>query len=162
MFDFSFKMSDDTQKYLLKTEKRLRNPDAFLHKVGIVMLRSIDQNFKAQGRPNKWKDISPLTKSLRRKGGGGGSFMILSDSGRLRGSVASRVGNNKVRIGTNVEYAESMHSGGFSEPFEITEGQTTITIGSQPVEARPFVMFQDEDLLAIDALGLKHLEESAK
>ena len=55
-----------------------------------------------------------------------------------------------------------MQEGGFSRPFEITEGSRTLKIGSNPIPARPFVMFQESDIMDIDKLALKHIEDSAK
>ena len=184
MFLFSFLMNDEAERYLKKIEIKLDDPRAFLTKAGLVMLRSIDKNFSAGGRPKRWVKLAPLTKALRRKGGGGGKFAILQDKGRLRTSMASQVGKKQVRIGTNLKKAKTLHFGGetqggtirirrhrrkitqaFGKPISpktITVKPYSFRIGPKRVPARPFVLFQREDLRAIDRLAIGHVDGATK
>ena len=68
------------RKYMADAEQRGRNLRPFLAKCGIVMFKSLDANFKAEGRPKKWKSLAPSTIAGRRKQ----SKRILQDTGRLR------------------------------------------------------------------------------
>lgn len=111
---------------ILQLTNRLRQLGDFskpLNQCGIMMMRSIDKNFRDQGRPIKWKPLSPLTIELRRKGRRkrfAGQLMILVDTGRLRNSLIRKgsPGNiyklhaNSLQLGTNVEYAWLMQMGG--------------------------------------------------
>lgn len=112
MTDMHFNLEGDEElKRLLDNIKRrgnsLRVP---MKRTGILMLRSTDKNFKAQGRPNKWKPLKQATIDKRRKEGKGAK--ILQDNGRLKQSIVYLAGNNEVAIGTNVEYARIHNQGG--------------------------------------------------
>ena len=177
MLQFTIKTSAEARKFIANAEKKLFDHSGMLARAGLVMLRSIDQNFKSGGRPTKWAPLSEMTKALRRTGGGSGGPQILQDTGRLRSSITSKVESNQVRIGTNVEYASLMHFGGTSKGGEVTmkggdgslspwgfssKGERTFNIGPRPVTGRPFVMFQREDIIAIEKVGLKHIEDATK
>lgn len=51
-----------------------------------VIRRSIDLNFRAGGRPKKWRDIKPASRKRRRVNK---TTPPLTDSGQLRGSLTS-------------------------------------------------------------------------
>ena len=52
---------------LIKLNQELDHLAVPLKKSGLIMLRSIDRNFREQGRPKKWVPLSPTTLSMRRK-----------------------------------------------------------------------------------------------
>lgn len=110
-----------------------------LAKSGGVMLRSVDKNFRAQGRPDRWIPLSPATIKLRRKNRG--RIAILQDTGRLRGSITMKLGNGSVAIGTNVKYAKFHQQPDNPKGFITLKGKFA---GTKLVK-RPFLMFQDED-----------------
>lgn len=74
------------------------------------ILSSIGENFRAQGRPTKWEQLSEITVALRRMNGRGGK--ILQDVGKLmqsctpgsEGSLTRHTANELV-VGTNLVYA---------------------------------------------------------
>ena len=104
--------NDEKVKALLKKAgnkaKDLRIP---LKRCGILMLRSIDKNFRAEGRPKRWAPLSPMTIAMRRKKGRGAK--ILQNTGHGKGSIVYKVvGNQKVQIGTNVGYMKIHQEGG--------------------------------------------------
>lgn len=185
MFKFDLETSDRAQKHLIKVERKIDKTQPSLIKAGLLMMRSIDENFRQEGRPHKWKGLSPMTIGLRRKGKKTGrGIMILQDTGRLKGSITKEVLKDHVRIGTNLKYAPLMQKGGMSDPktLKIKEHRRKITqafgkpirpksimvrshdmkIGSKKIPARPFLLFQKEDLEAINKLFLNHVEVSAK
>jgi len=163
MIEFTVKTSSDVEKLLGKVEKRMGEISPMLTMAGMVMLRSIDENFRSEGRPTKWAPLRPLTKFLR---SGESNFKILQDIGRLKGSISAKVYAQSTRaevvIGTNLDYAPLMHFGGMSKPNTVQKGGRTLRIGSHQVPARPFILFQDADLVAIEKLGLKHVEDATK
>jgi phage gpG-like protein len=209
MIEFTIKTSADAMKFLDGAEKKLDNTKPMLAKAGLVMLRSIDKNFRGQGRPSQWVGLAPLTKALRRNKNKG-SIKILQDTGRLKGSMTSRVSKEKAEIGTNLDYAPLLHFGGMSKAQTVRikehtrrikgggyktvqagkgkifgglqRGYTAYSktkavrikgrrikvkaydmhIGSHTVPPRPFVLFQREDVITIEVLGLKHLEDATK
>jgi len=185
LIDFEFSMGDTDKKYFTTLEKKLTNRRKMLTRAGILMLRSVDKNFQAQGRPRRWKGLAPLTKALRRKGSGGGNFMILQDTGRLRGSMSAIVREDSVAVGTNMAKAKKLHFGGMTDGTElkikahkrrITKmfGKPVTRVAFQEVRAhtmkippkhldpRPFVMFQQSDIADIVKLGFVHLEDATK
>ncbi|HQU86358.1 MAG TPA: phage virion morphogenesis protein [Pyrinomonadaceae bacterium] len=118
-----------------------------LKAAGVVMLSSIQQNFKAQGRPQKWQKLSAATIAGRRKGKGKGKAQILIDKGRLKNSHSMKVSSGGVEVGTNVIYAKRQHYG-----FPGGKGK-----GKSKTPARPFVMFQDEDFDTIGQIFNRHI-----
>lgn len=92
-----------------------------LFDIGLLLLRSVDLNFRDQGRPDKWKESAV---AQQRNG------MTLVDTGRLRRSVSVfgdednvfKVLPSKLTISTDVEYAKYLQ------------------------EDRPFLMIQEEDI----------------
>lgn len=141
-------------------------------KAAIYLQGSVLKNFRAQGRPNSWAPLAPLTLALRRSGRGGGSPRILQDTGRLMNSILPWTADDSFGVGTNVSYARLMQEGGMSEPSELTipEHVRHITqafgkalkspviahvreyvmkIGAHRVPARPFLVIQQEDASVI-------------
>lgn len=146
MLEFTLKTSDVGQRYLLKVARKLDKTKAALTQAGLYMLGSIDKNFQQEGRPNKWAPLSKMTKALRR---GSAPFRILQNTGRLKSSIAYQVSQGQVKIGTNVEYASLMQHGGRTK-----EGHK--------VPARPFLVFQSDDIKSIRKLFLTHVKQAAK
>lgn len=91
-----------------------------LLRLGIYMMRSIDKNFRAEGRPREWERLSEATLKRRRKGGRGAR--ILQDTGRLRLSVVRAdkgadgavwdLTKTSLTMGSNLEYANIHQKGG--------------------------------------------------
>lgn len=118
-----------------------------LKAAGVVMLGSIQQNFKAQGRPNKWTKLSDVTIARRRKGKGKGSAQILIDRGLLKNSHSMKVSTDGVEVGTNKIQAKRLHFG-----FPKGKGR-----GKSKTPARKFVMFQEEDFDTIGNIFNRHI-----
>ena len=103
--------NDEKAKALLKKAgnkaKDLRIP---LKRCGILMLRSVDKNFRAEGRPTRWAPLSPMTLAMRRKEGKGAK--ILQDTGMGKGSIVYEVvSDQKVQIGTRLDYMRKHQEG---------------------------------------------------
>lgn len=132
---------DDIQKLDLSLEsmkRRSRDLLPPLHQGGILMLRSIDLNFRQSGRPRKWKPLSKLT--LKRKVQAGFSSKPLIRTGLLKRSITfSVVGKTKLSIGTPVLYG-SYHQ-----------------FGTKFIPKRPFLVFHEEDIDRINQLILMHI-----
>ena len=121
-----------------KIKESARDMTSPLKKGGLIMLRSVDLNFQRSGRPKTWR---PLAKStLRWKIMHGYSPFPLIRSGDLRRSFVYRVENrNRLLVGTAVKYA----------PFH--------QFGTRTMPARPFLVFQRQDIRQIKELILKHI-----
>ncbi len=100
-------------------DKNLKRP---LRIIGELLRSSILENFRQEGRPEKWK------RSVRAMMNDG---LTLSLSGRLKGSISSRVENQRVSVYSDVIYAATQH---FGDP-------------KRNIPARPFMMIQDSDFI---------------
>jgi phage gpG-like protein len=99
-------------------EQRLTHLTPVLEDIRERLLRSVQQNFAAGGRPMPWK---PSRRALSEPGG-----KTLIKTGILKNSITGQVERNAVRIGTNISYAPKHQFG----------------LG---VVARPFLLVQVED-----------------
>ena len=171
---------DEKVKALLKKAgdkaKDLRIP---LKRCGILMLISIDKNFRAEGRPTRWAPLSPMTLAMRRKEGKGAK--ILQDTGHGKGSIVYEVvSNQKVQIGTNLGYMKIHQEGGsikipardiypvkarvlhWVDPgtgediFAMHVHQKARTV---KIPQRKFLLFQEDDKKNIVNIFTEYLEE---
>lgn len=99
--------------------------------VKLTMNRSIDQNFKQEGRPGKWQSLSESTLMRRRHGKKKSlGTKILQDTGMLKNSIDTTMQGNEILIGPSVRYGR-FHQLGIGVP------------------QRPFLLFQEEDITRI-------------
>lgn len=129
-------------KRLKNAIKRTERP---LKAAAVYMLGSIDKNFQAEGRPKKWETLADATVAGRR----GKKPKILTDTARLRRSHSYRITTNGAEIGTNVIYAPRQHFG--------YDGSKKSGRGHSDTPARPFLMFQEEDIREIDEIFSRHI-----
>jgi len=173
--------NDEKVKALLKKAgnkaKDLRIP---LKRCGILMLRSIDKNFRAEGRPKRWAPLSPMTIAMRRKEGRGAK--ILQDTGHGKGSIVYKVvSNQKVQIGTNLGYMKIHQEGGSIKipardiyPIKakalhwVSDGKDVFAMHvhqkarTVKIPQRKFLLFQEEDKKNIVRVFTEYLEEIVK
>jgi phage gpG-like protein len=142
-------------KVLIKWEafegemKRLRilDPRLVLQAFGAWMIGSVAENFKAQGRPDKWQKLKDKTlvarwmRGNKKKKGVGrkqwgrafreffGGAKILMDKGRLANSIGFAVRGTEVHIGTNLIYAATHQFGD----------------KRRGIPERAYLVFQDDD-----------------
>lgn len=114
---------------------------------GVYMLGSIERNFKAGGRPAKWKGLAASTLKRRRRGGGRGGVKVLVDTATMKNSHSMRLQTDGVAVGTNAIQAKRQH---FGYPGKAGRGHAK-------TPARPFVMIQDEDTDAIGKIFSRHV-----
>lgn len=131
-------------KQLATDTKHVERP---LRAAGALMLSSIEKNFKAQGRPVKWRALKSSTLAQRRKGRGKGRGQILIDRAHLKNSHTMKVFTDGVAVGTNVIYGPRHHFG-----YKGGTGR-----GRSKTPARPFLMFQDEDIRDIGEVFRRHI-----
>ncbi len=132
-----------------RLQKDVKDAERPLKASGVYMLGSIERNFKAGGRPAKWQALASSTLRRRRKGKGKGGAKILIDTARLKNSTQTRNVSEGVQIGTNTVYARRHHFG--------YAGGTGRGRGRSKTPARPFLMFQSEDLDAIGKIFTRHI-----
>ena len=158
---------EEAARQLRETEAKARDLRPVLMRFGVHMIRSIEKNFQAGGRPTPWP---PSMRAIRK----GGKTLI--DTARLKNSIVAQViGDRTLRVGTNVAYAAA-HQFGFSGTVTVPEHIRMVRQAfgrrlPQPVAARvrqhsrrlrlparPFVLVQDEDLVILRQMVEAHLE----
>jgi len=111
MISYEIKNDEKVKALLKKAGNKAKDLRVPLKRCGILMLSSIDKNFRAEGRPKRWAPLSPMTIAMRRKKGRGAK--ILQDTGHGKGSIVYKVvSNQKVQIGTNLGYMKIHQEGG--------------------------------------------------
>lgn len=127
----------------------VRDTERPLKAAGEVLRRSVEQNFRAQGRPTRWPGLAASTISRRRRGRGRGRGgpQILVDTARLKNSIGYRVVTEGVEVGTNVRYGRRQH---FGYPGGVGRGRSK-------TPARPFLVVQDEDIETIAGIFRRHV-----
>lgn len=137
---------ENVLKRVAKLSTDARHVEKPLKAAGTYMLGSIEKNFKAGGRPQKWQPLSSATIA-RRRNKKKSSIKILIDTARLKNSHSMKLVSEGVQIGTNVIYAPRQHFG-----YKAGSGR-----GHSETPARPFLMFQQEDIREIGEIFTRHV-----
>lgn len=89
---------------LQELASRGENLRPLMKNIAGIMATATEDNFKDEGRPDKWVDLSETTKKQRQKIGKYPG-QILQVSGQLASSVSTAYDNNSAVIGSNLAYA---------------------------------------------------------
>lgn len=143
-----------TFDFLRELAGRIGDVSTPLRAVGNVMLRSISENFEQEGRPVPWKPlaestiftrigrgriIGPRGTVLKRAAARLATLKILQDRGFLKAGIHFEVQGNVLRIGPtgpSAVYGRIQQLGG-----QAGRGHAVT------IPARPYLLFQDEDLV---------------
>lgn len=139
-------------------------------KAAAVVTASVLRNFREGGRPEKWEELSPLTKFIRkyRRGKRNANPLTLRDTGRLAESPVPHATldaqGGTFGAKTNVSYARKMHEGGTTTASQVVidafrrntkTGESYVHSyvmhlkGGKRIPARPFMMIQEADRAVI-------------
>lgn len=118
---------------LLELAKRGENLRPLMKNIAGIFASSTEENFKEEGRPDKWVDLSEERKEQRKKihkwpG------QILQVSGQLAASVNTQYDDDSAVIGSNKDYAAIHQLGGKAGRNK------KVTI-----PARPYLKLTDDD-----------------
>lgn len=127
----------------------LENMDPFWDAVEMHMIDSLTQNFEAEGRPIKWEPLAEITIELK------GSSAILQDTGALKGSINSQ--NTERGQDSLMIWAGEVH-GLFHQYIDIDPLQQFSMTNEKGMPMRPFMLFQDEDLDAIEQIAANYID----
>lgn len=161
------------QKAIDETLRLCRDKRRAYKNIGEHMKRSIGENFSAGGRPKKWKPIKRNTM-IAKLGGKGkvfgkrgkikkaarrkiGKNKILVDSSRLVRSINYRVVSDGVLIGSNLDYAAIHQFGGIAGRGAGRSSRSGGSTGTAIIPARPYLVVQKEDDVAIASIMEQHL-----
>jgi phage virion morphogenesis protein len=129
------------------------------------MLGAVEDNFRSEGRPTKWKPLKAST--LAERAAHGKSGKILQATGKLAASNTPFHSNNMAGVGTNRPYAAAMNNG--SRPHEIKpRNKKALAFGGKVFKrvkhpgtvARPFYVLVDRDKADLIQIMARHLMSS--
>ena len=126
----------DNKKVLTRLQElasRGENLRPLMKNIAGIMSTATEDNFKDEGRPEKWVDLSETTKKQRQKIGKYPG-QILQVSGQLASSVSTAYDDNSAVIGSNLAYAAIHQLGGQAGKNK----KTTIP-------ARPYLKLTDDN-----------------
>ena len=118
---------------LQELASRGENLRPLMKNIAGIMATATEDNFKDEGRPDKWVDLSETTKKQRQKIGKYPG-QILQVSGQLASSVSTVYDDNSAVIGSNLVYAAIHQLGGQTGKNK----KTTIP-------ARPYLKLTDDN-----------------
>ena len=122
---------------LQELASRGENLRPLMKNIAGIMATATEDNFKNEGRPDKWVDLSETTKKQRQKIGKYPG-QILQVSGQLASSVSTAYDDNSAVIGSNLAYAAIHQLGGQTGKNK----KTTIS-------ARPYLKLTDDENIEI-------------
>lgn len=101
----------DLLQNLQAMHQRADDPTPALKAIGDLMMRSVELNFRAEGRPTRWQEVTKATRKLK---GLRGKSKILTWSGNLARSITAAVKGRKVVLGVpeGIKYARIHQKGG--------------------------------------------------
>lgn len=136
----------ELQQVLDKLFEKTSDLRPLMKNIAGVMADSVEENFKQEGRPDKWAELKESTiKQRTKKGYWPGK--ILQMRGELAASITSDYDENSAVVGTNKVYAAIHQFGGIAGRNKKTK-----------IIARPYLKLIDSDLKTILEKTLKHLE----
>jgi len=130
-------------EFLVNIEGRLANTKPLMQDIAGVMADAVEENFRKEGRPQKWADLKPATKERRRKKNPPKwPGKILQDTGNLAASISTRVTSDEATIGTIEKYAATHQFGD----------------ESRGIPQREFLTLGEDDLEEIQELAIDYLD----
>lgn len=136
----------EVRQKLLDLAKKTDNLRPLMKNIAGIFAYSTEENFKEEGRPDKWIDLAESTKKQRtkkRKWPG----QILQVEGKLAASISTFYDNDSAVIGSNLEYAAIHQLGGQAGRNKSVE-----------IPARPYLKLTDDDFNEIIHETEKYLE----
>ncbi len=99
-------------KMLSRAVSRGENMKPVMSKISALMLSSIQRNFIAEGRPDKWKPLAEITKSIRKKKGTWPGDILRISQGGLFPSLQAESDDKSARVGSAKIYSAIQNLGG--------------------------------------------------
>lgn len=118
---------------LLELAKRGENLRPLMKNIAGIFASSTEENFKEEGRPDKWTELAEITKENRKKKKKWPG-QILQVEGQLAASVNTQYVDNSAVIGSNLDYAAIHQLGGKAGKNKKVE-----------IPARPYLKLTDDD-----------------
>ena len=136
----------DVESKLLDLAKRSETLRPLMKNIAGIFAYSTEENFKEEGRPDKWTDLAESTKKQRTKKGHYPG-QILQISGQLVSSISTYYDNDSAVIGSNLDYAAIHQLGGQAGKNQ-----------SVTIPARPYLQLTQDDFEEIIQETEKYLK----
>ena len=103
--------NNDVERKLLELAQKSENLRPLMKNIAGIFASATEENFKNEGRPDKWTELAKATKKQRTKQKKWPG-QILQVSGQLASSVSTAYDDNSAVIGSNLAYAAIHQLGG--------------------------------------------------
>ena len=123
----------DVEKKLLELAQKGENLRPLMKNIAGIFASATEENFKNEGRPDKWTELSEATKKQRTKQKKWPG-QILQVSGQLASSISTQYDDESAIIGSNLDYAAIHQLGG-----DAGRGKKV------KIPARPYLQLTDDD-----------------
>ena len=123
----------EVEQKLQELAKKSSNLKPLMKNIAGIFASTAEDNFAEEGRPDKWIDLSEVTKKQRKKIGKYPG-QILQETGQLASSVNTYYDNDSTVIGSNLEYAAIHQLGGQAGKNK-----------SVTIPTRPYLKLTDDD-----------------
>ena len=123
----------DVDRKLLELAQKSENLRPLMKNIAGIFASATEENFKNEGRPDKWTELSEATKKQRTKQKKWPG-QILQVSGQLASSISTQYDDESAVIGSNLDYAAIHQLGGQAGKNK------KVTI-----PARPYLKLTDND-----------------
>ena len=123
----------DVERKLLELAQKGENLRPLMKNIAGIFASATEENFKNEGRPDKWTELSEITKKQRTKQKKWPG-QILQVSGQLASSISTQYDDDSAIIGSNLDYAAIHQLGGQAGKNK------KVTI-----PARPYLKLTDDD-----------------
>ena len=123
----------DVDRKLLELAQKSENLRPLMKNIAGIFASATEENFKNEGRPDKWTELSEATKKQRTKQKKWPG-QILQVSGQLASSISTQYDDESAVIGSNLDYAAIHQLGGQAGKNKKVE-----------IPARPYLKLTDDD-----------------
>ena len=137
----------EVESRLLDLAKRSENLRPLMKNIAGIFAYSTEENFKEEGTPDKWTELSESTIKQRTKNKQWPG-MILQISGQLASSVNTYYDDDSAVMGSNLEYAAIHQLGGQAGKNKSVE-----------IPARPYLQLTPDDFEEILSMTENFLGE---
>ena len=127
----------EVEQALLETARRAEDLRPLMKNIAGIMSDSTEENFKEEGRPDKWQELAEKTIKQRKKTGHYPG-RILQVEGLLASSITTYYDNESAIIGSNLEYAAIHQLGGEAGKNKKVK-----------IPARPYLCLSDDEFMEI-------------
>ena len=123
----------DVDRKLLELAQKSENLRPLMKNIAGIFASATEENFKNEGRPDKWTELSEATKKQRTKQKKWPG-QILQVSGQLASSISTQYDDESAIIGSNLDYAAIHQLGGQAGKNKSVE-----------IPARPYLKLTDDN-----------------